>query len=80
MGNHGFLGEPINLSTAEAGAEVAYGNAVLDLAWSPTDPLRFALATESGSLRMFTVNPNGDVKPISLVGHLANSVQVKCSK
>uniref|UniRef100_A0A5K3F1F8 Nuclear pore complex protein Nup214 n=1 Tax=Mesocestoides corti TaxID=53468 RepID=A0A5K3F1F8_MESCO len=77
---YGFIGDPLNLSTPQGGAEQGLpptANAVIDLAWNPADPYMFALVTKSGSVRLFTANPQHG-QPLSLIGTMPNSMQVRC--
>uniref|UniRef100_A0A0X3NWR8 Nuclear pore complex protein Nup214 n=1 Tax=Schistocephalus solidus TaxID=70667 RepID=A0A0X3NWR8_SCHSO len=80
--NFGFLGEPLNLSAPEAGAEAnspsAAPSAIIDLAWSPVDSNRLAIVTQSGSLRMFVCSGQDARRPLTLVGSLPQAAQVKC--
>ncbi|VDL91805.1 unnamed protein product [Schistocephalus solidus] len=68
--NFGFLGEPLNLSAPEAGAEAnspsAAPSAIIDLAWSPVDSNRLAIVTQSGSLRMFVCSGQDARRPLTL--------------
>ncbi|KAL7057001.1 hypothetical protein AAHC03_018951 [Spirometra sp. Aus1] len=80
--NFGFLGEPLDLTRPDAGAETncspAAGSAIADLAWSPVDSNRLAVATNSGSLRMFVCSGQEAQRPLTLVGSLPQTAQVKC--
>ena len=50
-----------------------------DVAWNPVDKHRFALITTTGSVYMFTVNPQ-QKSHINSLGHLPASVQARCRK
>ncbi|BHF80337.1 hypothetical protein SprV_0702346200 [Sparganum proliferum] len=79
--NFGFLGQPLDLTRPEAGAETncpSAGSAIADLAWSPVDSNRLAVATHSGSLRMFVCSGQDAQRPLTLVGSLPQTSQVKC--
>ncbi|BHF80291.1 hypothetical protein SprV_0702341500 [Sparganum proliferum] len=81
--NFGFLGQPLDLTRPEAGAETncpSAGSAIADLAWSPVDSNRLAVATHSGALRMFVCSGQDAQRPLTLVGSLPQTSQVKCSE
>ncbi len=80
---YGFIGGPFSLASQASGADGSVpleGNNLIDFAWSPTDPHRFALVTQAGELRMFTMDLQNSQNPFNLAGNLQKVMEVKCCK